>query len=143
MPVNALRFVVTIAILSISSACKYEPIKDTVFVPLNQPGEFNAALERVERAIIRAAATYPNWSLKKTGTGHIEAAHFDRGDAIFVELIYNTRTCRIKYKDSENLGYDGKNIHGWYNWVINELAEHIKAELAKPAEATSPQPESN
>ena len=52
-----------------------------------------------------------------------------RSHTAIVDITYDTRTYSIKYKDSTNLGYDGRNIHSNYNGWIENLDKGIQTQL--------------
>jgi hypothetical protein len=47
-----------------------------------------------------------------------------------VDIKYNTKTYSIIYKSSQNLDYDGKNIHSNYNGWIQRLNQAIQSQLS-------------
>jgi len=47
-----------------------------------------------------------------------------------VEIPYDRNTYSILYRDSNNLDYDGANIHGNYNGWVQNLSNAINARLS-------------
>ena len=48
-----------------------------------------------------------------------------------VEIPYDRVTYSILYRDSNNLDYDGVNIHSNYNGWVQRLSAEINAQLSK------------
>jgi hypothetical protein len=82
----------------------------------------------VKKAIIRAGAGL-GWNMNADKPGHILATLHLRTHMAQVDINYNKQKYSITYKDSENLDYDGKNIHRNYNGWIQNLDKAIKVQL--------------
>lgn len=79
----------------------------------------NTNLEAVRDSILKTGAR-TNWKMKVIKKGHIVASHSLDKYRATVDIFYNTDSYNILYKDSENFGYDGTNIHSRYNrWILN------------------------
>lgn len=83
---------------------------------------------QVEKAIIDAASGL-KWQLKKVKPGLILATVLSRGHSAVIEIKYSDKAYSIDYKSSENLNYDGTNIHQTYNGWIKNLDAAIKNKL--------------
>lgn len=87
------------------------------------------SMEDVKSAITRAGVSL-GWVMKPTGSGSILATLNLRKHVAVVDIKYNTKTYSIIYKSSQNLGYDGKNIHRNYNGWVQRLDQAIQAQLS-------------
>jgi hypothetical protein len=88
------------------------------------------SLEDVQKAII-TAGTLLNWNMAVVKPGHIVGTLNVRSHQAVVDIMYNSKTYSITYKDSTNLKYDAekKTIHEQYrNWIQN-LDNNIRGRL--------------
>jgi hypothetical protein len=89
-------------------------------------GQLSAA--QVRDAIIEAA-TDRGWIVKEDDPGRILLETFVRSHSAMITINYSPTTYDITYTDSENLLYDGKNIHRNYNTWIRLLQQQINRRL--------------
>jgi hypothetical protein len=89
-------------------------------------GQLSAA--QVRGAIIEAA-TDRGWIVKEDDPGRILLEIFVRRHSAMVTIDYSPTTYDITYTDSENLLYDGSNIHRNYNGWILLLQQQINRRL--------------
>jgi hypothetical protein len=89
-------------------------------------GQLSAA--QVRGAIIEAA-TDRGWIVKEDDPGRILLEIFVRSHSAIVTINYSPTTYDITYTDSENLLYDGSNIHRNYNGWILLLQQQINRRL--------------
>jgi 1-acyl-sn-glycerol-3-phosphate acyltransferase len=115
------------AVLAVTGCRKSVPIVNhSSPIPLVQ----NVSDKQIAEAIIRAGAK-TGWEITPTkdktlfGTLHVRGKH--RADVI---ISYNEKTYSITYKDSDNLDYEGGNIHPNYNKWVSTLDANIRNELA-------------
>ena len=83
---------------------------------------------QVRDAIIEAA-TDRGWIVKEDDPGKILLEIFVRSHSAMVTINYSSTTYDITYTDSENLLYDGANIHRNYNKWIVLLQQQINRRL--------------
>lgn len=88
------------------------------------------SLEEVQKAIITAGAGL-NWSMAVVKPGHIVGTLNIRSHQAVVDIMHNTKTYSITYKDSTNLKYDAekKTIHENYRSWIQHLDNAIRSRL--------------
>ncbi|MBL3600610.1 MAG: hypothetical protein JMN25_12215 [gamma proteobacterium endosymbiont of Lamellibrachia anaximandri] len=86
-------------------------------------------MDDVRKAIIRAGATL-GWNMNDKGPGLVEGTIHLRSHMAQVDIPYDAQTYSIKYKNSDNLKYDGEKIHSNYNGWIQNLDRAIKAQLS-------------
>ncbi|RDH88505.1 MAG: hypothetical protein DIZ78_00800 [endosymbiont of Escarpia spicata] len=86
-------------------------------------------MDDVRKAIIRAGATL-GWNMNDKGSGLVEGTIHLRSHMAQVDIPYDAQTYSIKYKNSDNLKYDGEKIHSNYNGWIQNLDRAIKAQLS-------------
>jgi hypothetical protein len=86
-------------------------------------------LDEVRNAIERGGQSL-GWEMMPAGPGHVVGTLYIRGHMAQVDIPYTTTSYSINYKDSQNLDYDGSNIHSNYNGWIRKLDEAIARQLA-------------
>jgi len=128
-----MNFTKTIGILLVSLAvmsttgCRTAPIRQVE----NQPTgvAYNVSLDAMQGAIIRAG-TGLGWIMKPIEPGLIEGTLLIRSHMAKVDIPYDRNSFSIHYKDSDNLFYDGTNIHSNYNGWIENLERAIRLQLS-------------
>ena len=102
-------------------------IKDA---PINTASGSTPSLEDVQKAII-TAGTGLNWSMAVVKPGHIVGTLNVRSHQAVVDIMHNTKTYSITYKDSTNLKYnaDKQTIHENYRGWIQNLDNNIRGRL--------------
>lgn len=88
----------------------------------------NYTEEDVKKAIVRAGAGL-GWNMDADKPGHVLATLHLRTHMAQVDINYNKERYSITYKDSQDLQYDGTNIHKNYNGWIQNLDRAIKTQL--------------
>jgi hypothetical protein len=83
---------------------------------------------QVEKAILQAGSQR-GWVMKKVKDGVISATLYARQHMALVEITYSAASYNISYKNSQNLDYDGVNIHKNYNTWIRNLDNSIQINL--------------
>ncbi|MDR0762662.1 MAG: hypothetical protein LBF13_06405 [Campylobacteraceae bacterium] len=83
---------------------------------------------QVEKAILQAG-NQRGWVMKKIKDGVISATLYVRNHMALVEINYSATSYNITYKNSQNLNYDGTNIHKNYNSWIRNLDNSIQINL--------------
>ena len=75
---------------------------------------------------IERAAIVRGWTVLKLAEGKLEATRNDRNIyTLVVEISHTEELMSIRYKDSKNLGYNGKKIHKIANKWISQLKKSI------------------
>lgn len=93
----------------------YNVEKAAVFTGSGSP----PTLDQVRRAVV-VAATQKGWTVKRIGSGQMQATINVRKHMAQVVIAYSTKSYSITYKNSHTLEYDGALIHRNYNkWVHN------------------------
>ncbi|MBP2700102.1 hypothetical protein [Photobacterium lucens] len=121
-------FLTTLASLLIVG-CTSKPVMNlnNVYVPTTVTGQQHTA-EDVQKAIL-TAAEQRGWSARVIKPGLILANISVRTHSATVEIPYSSTSYSIDYKDSQNLDYDGTDIHRNYNnWVVR-LSRSIQQQL--------------
>jgi hypothetical protein len=90
----------------------------------------NATLDQVSRKIITASAV-KGWKPEYLGAGHITAVRRRSGYVAKVDIFYTTNSFEIKYKDSDNMDYNGSSIASAYDDWVKELRDEIKRRLSE------------
>ncbi len=119
--------VMSIAITGCRGGAEIYNVKDA---PVNTASGVTPSLEEVQKAII-TAGTGLNWSMAVVKPGHIVGTLNVRSHTAVVDIMYNSKTYSITYKDSTNLKYDAekKTIHENYRSWIQNLDNNIRGRL--------------
>ena len=89
---------------------------------------FSASEEEIAEAIWSAGRRL-GWKIEGVGEWKIKAVKHIRSHSLAVSIHYSKTAFDITYFDSENLGFDGQNIHKNYNFWIHQLEEKIQNEI--------------
>lgn len=127
---RATRILVACLILIIVVGCSKQiyNVKDAPIITVTGK---EPSMEQVTKAIVEAG-TRLNWTMAIVQPGHIVGTLPIRSHSAVVDIMYNTKTYSITYKDSTNLKYDAANqtIHNNYNGWVQNLDNAIKARLS-------------
>ncbi|TCI03279.1 hypothetical protein EZV61_10395 [Corallincola luteus] len=96
--------------------CRSTPVNDLN----NQSIPPGLSIAQVSKAILKAGNTR-GWLMNKVEEGHIVAEIHVRSHFAAVDIRYNEKNYHLSYRDSDNLKYDGQNIHKKYNQWVNNL----------------------
>jgi hypothetical protein len=99
------------------------------------PAVATTSLSRADykNAIIRAG-TQRGWTFQDAGPGHLIGNLAVRGKHFAtVDVLYDTESFTINYRDSRNLEYDPatRQIHPNYNSWVQNLQQEIQAEVTR------------
>lgn len=119
------------SVLLLMTACRTTPVRnvDLAPIPATSVGK-PLTMTQVEKAITLAGAEL-GWTSSIQSPGVILATIKLRDHNAAVNITYSTVNYSIKYKDSTNLKYDGKNIHSKYNGWVENLDKTIRRNLAR------------
>lgn len=109
------------------AAC-VQPIYNVQGAPVEAAGGKPPTMAEVEKAIVRAGSAL-GWRMQPVKPGVVVGTLHLRAHTAVVEVTYDTRTYNITYKDSQELNYDGTNIHKNYNGWVQNLDKGIRAQL--------------
>lgn len=119
--------IIATALMLILAGCRSNPVLNIEDAPINANGKYST--NDVKKAIIRAGAGL-GWNMKSIKTGHIRGTLFLRTHVAKIDVRYTKKGYSITYKDSQNLNYDGTNIHKNYNSWVQNLNRQIQAQLS-------------
>ncbi|MCA9469516.1 MAG: hypothetical protein KC643_29300 [Nitrospira sp.] len=108
-------------ILVILGGCRTAPIYNVNEASIPNAIGKELPLEEVTKGIVAAGAKH-GWAMNVEKPGKIVGTLGVRGHVAIVDIIYNTKSYSITYKDSNNLKYDKEDstIHSNYNaWIRN------------------------
>jgi hypothetical protein len=121
------RLGMIILVALVLAACRTAPIQDVVDAPV-VVDRSDYTVDEVRRAILRAG-TGLGWNMQPASSNAIIGTLNIRQHMAQVEITYDKRSYSIRYRDSENLQYDGQTIHNNYNGWVQHLDRAIKREL--------------
>lgn len=119
--------IIASALLLVLAGCRSNPIVNIEDAPIEISGKHTS--KDIKKAIIRAGAGL-GWTMKTKKSNHIVGTLFLRKHVAIVDVKYTNKTYSITYKDSQNLNYDGTNIHKNYNGWVQNLHRQIQAQLS-------------
>ena len=108
--------------------CKSAPVYNVQDAAIAS-GTTKADMADIQKAIVRAGSSL-GWQMKAAGPGSMIGTLYLRKHVAVVDIRYNTKTYSILYKESQNLDYDGANIHSNYNGWIQNLNRAIQTQLS-------------
>ena len=123
---------ITLLIIStiLISGCRTAPVHNVSDEPFPTWQEKDITQKDISKAIINAGQSL-GWVMKEKEDGHIQGSLLLRTHKAVVDINYDHSKYSITYKDSENLNYDGTDIHRNYNnWVIN-LTNKINTNISQ------------
>ncbi|MGX2039274.1 hypothetical protein ACWJKU_03960 [Methylocaldum sp. MU1018] len=116
------------AALVLLAGCRTSPVYNVYDAPVLVTGAKPYTADDVEKAIVRAGASL-GWQVRKVKPGQLVGTLFIRSHMAEVDITYSKDKYNIRYKNSNNLNYDGTKIHSNYNGWIQNLDNAIKREL--------------
>ena len=118
--------ILIIAALVILSGCRTSPIYNAKDVSISP----RASVSEEEMAdAIRSAGRRLGWDFVKEGAWELKAMKRIGNHSLTVSIGYSKTAFDILYVDSENLLFDGQNIHDSYNVWVRQLEEMIQTEI--------------
>jgi len=119
--------VAIIGVLLVLGGCRSNPILNIQDAPIEI--EAKHSNKDIKKAIVLAGAGL-GWKMNAKKKGHIIGTLYLRKHVAVVDIKYTKKNYSIVYNKSENLDYDGTNIHKNYNgWIMN-LNRQIQAQLS-------------
>lgn len=120
-----LRAIVVLVVVVVAG-CRSDPLYNADDVVLTPPA--GATLADIQKAIIRAGASR-GWVMQAQEPGHMVGTLRVRSHMAMVDIRYTRERCSIRYQNSENLNYDGDEIHPNYNSWVRNLEADIQREV--------------
>lgn len=124
---NVFRISTIVAASLLIYACA-QPVHNVREAPIEVPKP-DYTLDDVASAITRAG-TGLGWVVRHQTPGHGVATLHLRSHMAQVDITYTLDSYNIEYRGSENLDYDGTNIHRNYNGWIQNLNNAIQVQLS-------------
>lgn len=122
------KIVVLILISLFLIGCRTTPILEITDTPINTASGKTPSLSLVTKEIIEAGIQL-GWQMKKVTPGQIIGTLNLRKHMVQVDIAYSKTDYSIKYKDSNNMSYDGTNIHANYNSWVQNLSNAINTQV--------------
>ena len=123
------KSVLIVLLTLILSACRTAPIYNARHIPISP--DPSATEEDIENAIWSAGRRL-DWRIKKIRHGEMRGVYKKPTYTATVSIPYDRTQFSIIYVGSENLEYDGREIHENYNVWIQRLADQIKNYIEYP-----------
>ena len=109
--------------------CRSNPVYNVEGTPISTSTS-GYSLRDVRDAIQQAGVSL-GWQMQDIKPGLIVGTLYLRDHMAQVEIPYSRSSYSILYKDSQNLNYDGANIHSNYNGWVQRLNGAINAQLSR------------
>ncbi|MDS4027561.1 MAG: hypothetical protein RKO25_11340 [Candidatus Contendobacter sp.] len=109
--------------------CRSNPVYNVEGTPISTSTS-GYSLRDVRDAIQQAGVSL-GWQMQDVKPGLIVGTLYLRDHMAQVEIPYSRSSYSILYKDSQNLNYDGANIHSNYNGWVQRLNGAINAQLSR------------
>lgn len=124
---RTLPALLVLAAVLVIGACRSNAMYTVESAPLNPPPK--ATMADIQRAIIRAGAVR-GWVMTPKEPGLIQATYARQSHSATVDIRYSLTSYSIGYVNSQNLNYDGSNIHPTYNSWVRNLQNDIQNQVA-------------
>ena len=121
---------VLVAIVLVTAGCRSAPIYNVTDSPIVVTSGKVASADEVKMAIMRAG-TKLGWQMTEAQPGVVAARIALRGNTAHADVLYNTKTYSIVYRDSSGLETPDGQIHKNYNGWIENLDRGIRTELLR------------
>ncbi|MBK8510151.1 MAG: hypothetical protein JNM60_03710 [Candidatus Competibacteraceae bacterium] len=118
-----------VALGLVLGACRNNPVYTISGAPVTTSTR-NYSMGDVRGAILQAGASL-GWQMSIIRPGLVIGTLRVREHMAKVEIPYDRHTYSILYRDSDNLDYDGANIHSNYNGWIQNLSREINTRLSQ------------
>ncbi|MBY8974886.1 hypothetical protein KHP62_03635 [Rhodobacteraceae bacterium NNCM2] len=131
--VAAALIVTALALTGCRQSAPVQNISNSSFGSLNYAGEKKLTLEDYSKAIVLAGSKR-GWTFNSIAPNHLEGTLNVRGKHhVDVDIVFDTNTYSITYRDSRGLEYDAATdtIHPNYNKWVNTLDQDIRLEVQK------------
>lgn len=119
---------ITLAI-ALVAGCRTAPVYNIEQAPVVASTDGQLSADQVKKAIVRAGGGL-GWVMKDAGSNRLEGTLRARRHMAKIDVEYSPKSYSIQYKDSEQLNYDGSQIHPNYNGWIQRLQQRIQAEIS-------------
>lgn len=129
LTLNKLSLFPACALALMLIGCGTAPVYNVIDAPVVTAGQI-PTVDQMRAAIIRAGARR-GWRMRQTGAQQLRGTLNVRDHTAQADIRFNWRNYSIRYHSSNNLNYDGVNIHSRYNNWIENLDKDIREELAK------------
>ena len=132
MVLRALVVLVALACLSSPAQAQFgrtQLIYDVTDAPITTMSGKMLTSDQV-KSIITQTATARGWRVRDQRPGHLVATITPRSHMAAVDIIYTNKIYSIRYKESDNLLYNGANIHRNYNKWVKLLERDINQRFA-------------
>lgn len=86
---------------------------------------------------IIAAGLKRRWEMERIGRGQIRATQRRQSHVAVVDIYYSNETYTLRYNSSEDLLYNGSQIHRTYNFWLRNLEADIASSLQMAAVTTN------
>lgn len=122
------------------SGCRSAVVEQVESAPLYAPS--GSSLEQVRTGIVQAGGP-AGWKMVDIKPGHMVGEITAKGKhTAMVDILYDTKSFSILYKDSVNLKYTGRSIHKRYVVWVRQLRSSIQTEMRRLSPGLSPPLES-
>ena len=119
---------VVFGLVLVIAACRVAPIYNVESSSFNSPQPLT--LTQAGEAIQRAGTSL-GWSVKEVRPGVMQGTLNIRDHRAVVDILYDTEAFSINYANSDNLKYDGTQIHKNYNSWVQNLEQQIRVEAGE------------
>ncbi len=113
-------------VILLLNACRTAPIYNAENIPISPRA---SATDEDISETIWVAGRRLGWQIEKIKPGEMRGVFKIKTHSATVSIPYDRTQFSILYKDSENLDYDGNEIHKNYNVWIQRLVGKIQHEI--------------
>lgn len=122
------KIIILIVLSLFLIGCRTAPVMNVSDEPINTASGKAPALSVITNKIVQAGVQL-GWQMKKVKPGQIIGTLHLRDHMAQVVINYSNKQYSIKYQDSNNMNYDGTNIHANYNSWVQNLNNTIRTQV--------------
>lgn len=128
MKSRSIGVIFAVVVTLLFAGCRSAPVYNVTDAAFTVPQK-TVSDEDMTRAITTAGRSL-GWIMKPEGPGHMLATLHLRTHTAVVDIFYDRTQYSIVYNSSNNLNYDGTNIHSNYNGWVQNLSNAIDVQVS-------------
>lgn len=117
------KYILLFFLMALTGGCKTRPLEELRY-PLLAPGDATMA---DAAAAIAEGGLRQRWQMTQVAEDRFYATRRFRHHVIMVDILFTEGGMLIKYKDSQNMNYDGTSIHRSYHREVDYLVGRIQS----------------
>lgn len=123
---------IVMALIMIQGCNAKDPfVKKHIITPVINVSQVNPRISTAQiKQIIMQCCAARGWRVMESSPTNVVATIAHNRESATVNIVYSKESIEIQYKSSNNLRYDGANIHRGYNRWVRNLEVDIQNKIA-------------